>query len=188
MIPWPWPPPPDDGAAAHLVAGYGLPELALPATSGGSLTPARVTGRCLLIIYPWTGAPGQPNPPGWDEVPGAHGSTPELLGFARLHHGFDDVGVGVLGLSGQSHADQMAFADRNNLPFPLLSDAAHTFRDALALPTFETGGQTFLKRLTLLLRDGVIEKTYYPVHPPDSHAREVMYLCGATRPGANTGR
>jgi hypothetical protein len=47
---------------------------------------------------------------------------------------------------------------------------------------------TFLTRLTLVLRDGIIERKYYPVHPPDSHGREVMYLCGATRPGANLGR
>lgn len=82
----------------------------------------------------------------------------------------------------------MTFANRNKLPFPLLSDATCAFREALELPTFKTGGQTFLNRITLLLRDGVIENTYYPVHPPDSHPREVMYLCGATRPGANTGR
>ena len=35
----------------------------------------------LMIVYPWTGRPGHPNPPDWDVIPGAHGSTPELEGF-----------------------------------------------------------------------------------------------------------
>jgi peroxiredoxin len=188
VIPWPWPAPRDDGAADHLVKGRRLPDLALPATTGGTISPAATEGRCILIIYPWTGVPDQPNPSGWDDIPGAHGSTPQLLGFARLHHGFREVGVRLIGLSGQTAAEQAAFAIRHDVPFPLLSDAASTFREAVSLPTFHTGGETFLKRITLVLRDGVIEKKYYPVHPPDSHGREVMYLCGATRPGANLGR
>jgi hypothetical protein len=28
----------------------------------------------------------------------------------------------------------------------------------------------YLKRLTLILRDGRIERVFYPVHPPDTHA------------------
>jgi peroxiredoxin len=32
---------------------------------------------------------------------------------------------------------------------------------------------TLIKRLTLILRDGKIEKVFYPVFPPDQHAEEV---------------
>jgi len=31
-----------------------------------------------------------------------------------------------------------------------------------------------LKRLTLILYDGRIEKVFYPVFPPDRHAEEVI--------------
>ena len=44
----------------------------------------------------------------------------------------------------------------------------------LKLPTFEAGGVAYLKRLTLLVRDGRITHTFYPVERPASHAREVL--------------
>jgi peroxiredoxin len=80
----------------------------------------------------------------------------------------------VLGLSGQTTADQQEFAARVGLPFPLLSDASGALREALRLPVFETGGVTYLKRLTLVLRDGRIERTIYPVHPPHTHAGDLL--------------
>ena len=55
--------------------------IALPATDGNAVDLAALTGRSLVIVYPWTGRPGHPNPPDWDGIPGAHGSTPELEGF-----------------------------------------------------------------------------------------------------------
>lgn len=188
MTPWPWPAPPEDGAADHITEGLRLPDVALTATDGTAVSLSQEAGRVVVVIYPWTGGPGLDNPPGWDDIPGAHGSTPELDGFSRLSHGFASVGVRVFGLSGQTPDEQRAFAERQRLAFPLLSDQHGGFRDALKLPTFETGGRVFLKRLTLVLRDGAVERVYYPVHPPSSHAREVMYLCGATRPNAHLGR
>lgn len=188
MLPWPWPAPNDDGGADHLRAGLPMPDVSLRATGGGSISVAQTAGRCVVVFYPWTGRPGGANPPDWDNIPGAHGSTPELLGFARLHHGFTDVGVRLFGASAQTGEEQDWFAAEHQLPFPLLSDASLALRDAMKLPVFVAGGTTYLSRLTLVLRDGRVERVYYPVHPPDAHAREVMYLCGATRPGANTGR
>ena len=46
--------------------------------------------------------------------------------------------------------------------------------DALRLPTFEAAGQTLLRRISLLVRDGRIEHIWYPVFPPDRHADEVL--------------
>ncbi|MGH2556375.1 MAG: hypothetical protein ACRDHO_11735 [Actinomycetota bacterium] len=63
---------------------------------------------------------------------------------------------------------------RLSLPFPLLSDADLQLSDALRLPTFLAGGQVLLKRLTLIVRDHIVEKVFYPVFPPDSHAGEVL--------------
>jgi hypothetical protein len=31
-----------------------------------------------------------------------------------------------------------------------------------------------LKRLTLVLRDGTIERSIYPVHPPHTHASDLL--------------
>ena len=83
-------------------------------------------------------------------------------------------GVKVFGLSAQRSADQELFARRAAITFPLLSDAAFAFADALRLPRFETGGVTYLKRLTMIVGDGVIEQTIYPVHPPHTHAADIL--------------
>lgn len=170
---WPWPAPEDDGGARHL-GGTGLPGIALAATDGTSVDLAQLVGRWIVFVYPWTGRPGLPNPPSWDDIPGAHGSTPEAEGFRDAYDAFRTMGFGVLGLSGQTTADQKEFAARIGLPFPLVSDAEGKLRDALRLPTFETGGVTYLKRHTLIVRDGTIERVVYPVHPPDTHAGDLF--------------
>lgn len=176
---WPYPAPDDDGGASHLVAGLALPDAPLPATDGARVSLARLAGDWIIFVYPWTGRPGLPNPPRWDDIRGAHGSTPEAEGFRDFHEAFRAAGYGVLGLSGQATADQQEFAARLALPFPLLSDAAGALREALRLPTFETGGVTYLKRLTLVVRDGHLARTVYPVHPPHTHARDLLLTLGA---------
>ena len=35
------------------------------------------------------------------------------------------------------------------------------------------------KRLTLIIKDGRVEKVFYPVFPPDSNADEVLSWLGA---------
>ena len=45
---------------------------------------------------------------------------------------------------------------------------------AIRLPTFEVGGLKLLKRLTLVVEDGAIAHTFYPVFPPEESARQVV--------------
>jgi peroxiredoxin len=56
----------------------------------------------------------------------------------------------------------------------LLSDARLDFARALRLPTFEVDAMVLIKRLTLIARDGLIEKVFYPVFPPDRNADDVV--------------
>jgi peroxiredoxin len=65
-------------------------------------------------------------------------------------------------------------AARLAVPFPLLSDENFALQTALNLPTFDAGGTRYLKRLTLLVRDGRITHTFFPVERPATHAREVL--------------
>src|SRR5262249_16044962 len=95
--------------------------------------------RSVVAIYPWTGRPGHPNPPNWDIIPGAHGSTPELEGFPDLFDEFAKRGIAIYGLSNQTTEYQREMAERLGLPFPILSDTEGRFAAALALPTFATG-------------------------------------------------
>jgi len=66
------------------------------------------------------------------------------------------------------------FAERIELPFPILSDSALALVDAIALPTFEADRQQLYKRITLVIRDGAIEHAFYPIFPPSEHAGEVL--------------
>ena len=164
----------NDGGADHLEPGTRLPSLTLPATDGSEIDLAAFKGRSLLIVYPWTGCPGHPNPPDWDEIPGAHGSTPELEGFRDSASDFMRFDARLFGLSGQTTDYQREMAERLKVPFPILSDAGRQFALALALPSFVAGGENYLKRLTLVLRDGRIEAVFYPVRDPARHACEVL--------------
>lgn len=168
------PVPEDDGATRHLT-GIKLPDLALPATSGGPVNLSKLKGRTVLYIYPRTGVPGQALPTGWDTIPGARGCTPQSCSF-RDHFGeLKRLGVAQLfGLSAQDTAYQQEAARRLHLPFPILSDEKLAFTRALRLPTFSVDGMTLIKRMALVIDDGTITKVFYPVFPPDKNAQEVI--------------
>jgi peroxiredoxin len=165
--------PEDDGAAEHL-PGMDLPPIALSSTQGGEVVVAELPGRSVLFCYPRAGRPDEELPPGWNEIPGARGCTPEACGFRDRHEQFGDLDVRVLALSTQDPDYQLELAERVHLPFPVLSDERLQLVEALRLPTFTTSGWTLVKRLTLVIRDGRIEHVFYPVFPPDAHAAEVL--------------
>ena len=61
-----------------------------------------------------------------------------------------------------------------HLPFPVLSDSALTLAQAIKLPTFTVVGMILLKRMALVIENGVIIKVFYPVFPPDKNAEDVV--------------
>jgi len=168
------PVPQDDGAARHLT-GMKLPDIALAATSGAAVNLSKLRGRAVVYIYPRTGVPGVDAPPGWDDIPGARGCTPQSCGFRDHFVGLKALGVAhVYGLSTQDTAYQREAAERLHLPFPLLSDAALTLAGAIGLPTFSTSAMTLFKRMALVIDDGAIVKVFYPVFPPDKNSEVVI--------------
>lgn len=167
-------------AGAHqLGARVRLPTIMLPSTLGGALDPNTLKGAAVIYVYPWTGRPGVANPPGWDEIPGAHGSTPQAEGFRDHYRAFREAGWDVYGVSGQTAAWQREFSDRLALPFALLSDSTFALANALNLPRFSTGGIAYLNRLTFFVRDGAIIETIYPVLNPAGQAAAVLTRIGA---------
>jgi peroxiredoxin len=168
------PAPQDDGAAKHL-SSTKLPDLALPGTDGKAVNLSKLKGRTVVYIYPRTGVPGVDLPPGWNEIPGARGCTPQSCSFRDHFDALKRLGVAQLfGLSTQDTAYQLEAATRLHLPFAILSDEKLALTKALNLPTFVTSGMTLLKRMALVIDDGVITKAFYPVFPPDKSAAEVV--------------
>lgn len=178
------PVPEDDGAADHLT-GLPVPSLSLESTAGATLDVAeQAIERLVAYLYPRTGRPGVPSPEGWDDIPGARGCTPQSCGYRNSLAEFERLGASVLGISAQSPAEQREFAEREHIPFPLLSDPGLELGGALGLPTFEAGGMTLYRRLTLVAEEGTIVKVFYPVFPPDRDAAEVLaWLSQAEGPG-----
>ncbi|MFI9202051.1 MerR family transcriptional regulator [Streptomyces sp. NPDC053048] len=175
VLPAGLPVPEDDGAARHL-PGLRLPALELPDTSGGALRLGEpVEGRTVLYVYPLTGRPDADLPQGWEAIPGARGCTAEACDFRDHHQELAEAGAArVFGLSSQDTDYQREVVERLRLPFAMLSDPALELAGALGLPTFEAGGRTLFRRLTLIVRGGVIEHVFHPVFPPDRHARQVL--------------
>ena len=166
--------PADDGAADHLL-GSAVPALALSSTLGGELDLGEVAGGLAVVyVYPRTGKPGEPLPEGWDEIPGARGCTPQSCAFRDHVRDLAVHGASVIGLSAQSSADQLEFAQREHIPYPLLSDGNLELAAALRLPTFEAAGMTLYKRLTFIARERRIVKVFYPVFPPQQNAADVL--------------
>ena len=168
------PAPLDDGACAHLT-GARVPPLALPSTDGGPVDLARIAGRTVVYAYPRSGEPGKPPlVEDWDAIHGARGCTPQTCGYRDHFAELRATGVAaVFGLSTQDTAYQRELATRLHLPFALLSDVELRLTAALALPTITVANLILLKRLALVIDDGIIAHVFYPVFPPDRNAEEV---------------
>ncbi|SEJ31924.1 Peroxiredoxin [Azotobacter beijerinckii] len=131
----------------------------------------------VVYCYPRTGKPDQEPLGGtqaWNAIPGARGCTPQSCAYRDHHAELHALGASVYGLSTQDTEYQREAVERLHLPFPLLSDARLALAGALRLPTFAVAGQELIRRLTLIARDGRIEKVFYPVYPADSDAEHVM--------------
>ena len=170
------PVPADDGAADHLT-GCIVPDLVLPSSQGA----VNVRSFDVLYVYPQTGRPGRAMLPGWDEIPGARGCTPQSCAFRDHSADLDALGASVAGLSAQSLDDQIEFAERNHMPFPIISDEWLELARDPGLPTFEVEGLTLYKRLALISERDRILKVFYPVFPPDRNAQDVVDWLGRNR-------
>ena len=178
------PAPDDDGAADHLT-GMRLPAVVLPGTDGRDHDLGALAGLVVLYCYPMTGRPDRKLPDGWDAIPGARGCTPQSCAFRDHMAELREWGVdAVFGISTQSTRYQREAAERLHLPFPLLSDAEFELADALALPRLEVEWMVLLRRLTMIVCDGVIEEVFYPVFPPDRNAAEVLAYLATRSSGA----
>jgi len=169
------PAPPDDGAAAHL-PGSAVPSVTLVATDGSTVDLSRLTGRTVLFIYPRTGTPGSIGlVDDWDMIPGARGCTPQTCSFRDLFKDLKAAGAShVHGLSTQTTEYQREMAERLHLPFTVLSDADLALANAMTLPTMTVAGTVLLKRMAMVIDDGVVTTVFYPVFPPDRNADDVL--------------
>jgi DNA-binding transcriptional MerR regulator/peroxiredoxin len=158
------------------LVGLTVPSLEFFATDGrlidlGALGP----GRSVVFVYPLTGRPGVDLPDSALNIPGARSSTEQASWFRDHHAELRSAGAArVFGLSAQSTGYQRELVHRLRLPYPLLPDPRMALAAALGVPTFGAGDMVLYRRLTLVIRDGVIEHVFHPVPVPAMHALDVM--------------
>ena len=165
--------PQDDGGADHL-QGMTLPNITLTATNGDAVTLNAISGTLVIYIYPMTGRPDVALPDGWEQIPGARGCTPQSCSFRDHYAELQTFNTTVFGLSCQSSDYQNEAKSRLHLPFQLLSDEALQMKAALNLPMMHVAGMELYKRLTLIIQDGEIVETFYPIFPPDKNIDDVL--------------
>jgi peroxiredoxin len=170
------PAPVDDGQAAHLT-GTAMPHVSLASTRGGAVDLGALKGTTIVYAYPRTGRPGQiAIVDDWDSIPGARGCTPQSCAFRDHYAALEVAGATrVFGLSTQDTEYQREAVERLNLPFPILSDEKLELARALRLPTMTVAGTAMLKRLAMVIDNGIIAKVFYPVFPPDRNAGDVLH-------------
>ncbi len=92
-----------------LDVGALAPDFTLPSTQGEiTLSKQLAAGSVLLVFYPG------------DDTPVC---TKQLCDYRDNLETFGDLGVQVLGINPQSLSSHERFADKRDLPFPLLSDS-----------------------------------------------------------------
>ena len=128
-----------------------------------------------LVVYTYTTRGGQAGAlPLWGTPSRPPGCTVQALHCKAAYNDFRRLGFQLVGLSSQVMAEHREFAERNAIPFLLLSHPALALVDALRLPTFEAGGRRLFKRLAFVAERGVVVPAFYPVLPPNENAAAVL--------------
>jgi peroxiredoxin Q/BCP len=140
-----------------------VPDFSLPATGGQTFSLAAQAGRPVVIyFYPKDSTPG---------------CTTEAQQFRDLHPEFLAAGATVAGISRDSIKSHENFKAKQDLPFPLLSDADETVCNLFSVMKMKNmyGKQVRgVERSTFVIdRDGVLRREWRGVKVPD-HAREVL--------------
>ena len=60
------------------------------------------------------------------------------------------------------------------MPFELLSDENFDFINKLSLPTMKVENTILAQRLTLICKDGIIKKIFYPIDNPENNVVNVL--------------
>jgi len=151
-----------------LEAGIKAPEFSLPDKDGNKVSLSDFAGKkVVLYFYPKDNTPG---------------CTRQACAFARTFEEYKLMDVAVIGISKDSMASHVKFAQKHELPFLLLSD---TELDAIkAYDVWQEKkccgkvGMGVVRTTYIIDEQGMIEKVMLKVKP-DTNADEILsYLKG----------
>ena len=151
-----------------LEVGMKAPDFTLLDKRGNSVSLSDFLGKkVVLYFYPKDSTPG---------------CTRQACAFAQNHSNFEDKNVAVIGVSKDSVASHLKFAEKYELPFVLLSDPELVAIQAYGVwqekKLYGKVSMGVVRSTYLIDEQGVIEKVM-PKVKPDTNAAEILaYLNG----------
>ena len=151
-----------------LEVGMKAPDFTLLDKRGNSISLSDFLGKkVVLYFYPKDSTPG---------------CTRQACAFAQNHSNFEDKNVVVIGVSKDSVASHLKFAEKYELPFVLLSDPELQAIQAYGVwqekKLYGKVSMGVVRSTYLIDEQGVIEKVM-PKVKPDTNAAEIFaYLNG----------
>ena len=151
-----------------LEVGMKAPDFTLLDKRGNSVSLSDFLGKkVVLYFYPKDSTPG---------------CTRQACAFAQNHSNFEDKNVVVIGVSKDSVASHLKFAEKYELPFVLLSDPELVAIQAYGVwqekKLYGKVSMGVVRSTYLIDERGVIEKVM-PKVKPDTNAAEILaYLNG----------
>lgn len=144
---------------AGIQVGDRAPEFSAAAQDGRVVHLADFLGKQALVVF-------------FYPKDGTGVCTKEACGFRDAYEDFVRAGAAVIGVSSDDEASHRRFAERQNLPYTLLSDSDQTLRRAFGVP--KTWG--FLPgRVTYVIdRDGIVRHVFNAQFTADRHVREAL--------------
>lgn len=151
-----------------LEVGTKAPEFTLPGKDGNNVSLSDFRGKkVVLYFYPKDNTPG---------------CTRQACAFAGAYSQFEALGVVVIGVSRDSQASHQRFAEKNSLPFILLSDPERQAIEAYGVwqekKNYGKVSMGVVRSTYIIDENGVIEKVM-PKVKPDTNAAEILKYLSA---------
>ena len=146
-----------------LQIGMQAPAFTLPDKNGTPVSLSDFRGqKVVLYFYPKDNTPG---------------CTRQACGFAAAYEGFKEKHIAVIGISRDSVASHVRFAEKYDLPFTLLSDPERVAIEAYGVwQEKKMAGKVGLGvvRTTFIIDENGIITAIMPKVKPDTNAAEVL--------------
>lgn len=148
-----------------LEAGMKAPDFTLLDKDGGEVSLCDFLGKkVVLYFYPKDNTPG---------------CTRQACAFATQYKDFEEKGIVVIGVSKDSVASHLKFAEKYSLPFVLLSDpkleAIKTYGVWQEKKLYGKVSMGVVRTTFIIDENGIIEKVI-PKVKPDTNAMEILSL------------
>ncbi len=150
-----------------LEVGMKAPDFTLNDKHGSPVSLSEFQGKkVVLYFYPKDNTPG---------------CTRQACAFAQNYNAFTEENVVVIGISKDSVASHLKFAQKYELPFVLLSDPDHAVIEAYGVwqekKLYGKVSMGVVRSTYLINEEGIIEKVM-PKVKPDTNAAEILAYLG----------